>query len=49
VYTGCGRRVSHAWVAGQCVLDRRAHRTIDLPALTVRVREWRDRIAANTR
>lgn len=49
VYTGCGRRVSHAWVAGHCVLDGRAHQTIDLPALTARVREWRDRLAGNTR
>jgi 5-methylthioadenosine/S-adenosylhomocysteine deaminase len=49
VYNGCGRRVSHAWVAGHCVLDARAHQTIDLPALTARVREWRDRLAGNTR
>lgn len=47
VYTGCGRRVSHVWVAGQCVLEGREFRTIDLPALRAHTHEWRERIAGN--
>jgi 5-methylthioadenosine/S-adenosylhomocysteine deaminase len=49
VYTGCGRRVSHVWVAGQCVLEGGVFRTIDLPALRAHAREWCARIAGNLR
>jgi 5-methylthioadenosine/S-adenosylhomocysteine deaminase len=44
VYACNGSQVSHSWIAGVKVMDRRQLTRIDLAALAARTRAWRDRI-----
>lgn len=44
VHTSCASAVSHVWAAGECILDNRVLRSLDLAATLQSVAMWRDRI-----
>lgn len=47
VYACNGSQVSHSWIAGNLLMQQRQLTRIDLPALSVRVAVWRDKINGN--
>jgi len=43
-YTNCGHRVSHLWVNGKCLLDKRELQTINEVELKQKIRNWQAKI-----
>ena len=48
LYSNCGSRVSHSWVAGRALLENRRPTTLDPAELRARSAYWQQRIGART-